>query len=198
MLWIPNCKFVWSLNIIEKLIDLKLNWWCWSLERMIKTFSQQRTVAFWYVWFQQLKIQVWSVLIVSTEAASRAIVELLEVESGVDNGNGWLLLNTINLLSLGGQALIDCMTAASLPSTLVKCLYLLFDLPPVEDSDTLPPGCQFSPNERRVLLQKVFVQVRTQWLSKLVPVELFFVEQRLTSPTHVLGVTWVLFANQIQ
>lgn len=98
-------------------------------------------------------------VIVLTEAASRAIVELLEVESGVDNGNGWLLLGTINLLSLGGQALIDCMTAASLPSTLVKCLYLLFDLPPVEDGEILAPGCQFKPNERRILLQKVFVQV---------------------------------------
>ena len=77
----------------------------------------------------------------------------------MDNGNGWLLLGTINLLSLGGQALIDCMTAASLPSTLVKCLYLFFDLPPVEGGDTLATGCQFSPNERRILLQKVFVQV---------------------------------------
>ncbi|XP_070185825.1 WD repeat and FYVE domain-containing protein 3-like isoform X2 [Littorina saxatilis] len=107
----------------------------------------------------------------STEAASRAIVELLEVESGVDNGNGWLLLGTINLLSLGGQALIDCMTAASLPSTLVKCLYLLFDLPPVEDGEILAPGCQFKPNERRILLQKVFVQVLVRLCNYVSPAE---------------------------
>ncbi|XP_076455501.1 WD repeat and FYVE domain-containing protein 3-like isoform X2 [Babylonia areolata] len=107
----------------------------------------------------------------STEAASRAIVELLEVESGVDNGNGWLLLGTINLLSLGGQALIDCMTAASLPSTLVKCLYLFFDLPPVVDGDTLAPGCQFTPNERRILLQKVFVQVLVRLCNYISPAE---------------------------
>lgn len=94
-----------------------------------------------------------------SEAASRAIVDLLEIESSVENGNGWMLLSTVNLLSLGGQALIDCMTAASLPSTLVKCLYLFFDLPQVEGGDTLSSGCQFTPNERRILLQKVFVQV---------------------------------------
>jgi hypothetical protein len=93
------------------------------------------------------------------EAASCAIVELLEVESSAGSGSGWLLLNTVNLLSMGGQALIDCMTAVSLPSTLVKCLYLFFDLPPVQNGSVLDPGCQFTPNERRILLQKVFVQV---------------------------------------
>ena len=52
------------------------------------------------------------------------------------------------------------MTAASLPSTCVKCLYLFFDLPPVpttEEPDN--PESEFSSQERRVLLQKVFVQV---------------------------------------
>ncbi|KAK7508020.1 hypothetical protein BaRGS_00000985, partial [Batillaria attramentaria] len=107
----------------------------------------------------------------STEAASCAIVELLEIESGIDNGNGWMLLSTVNLLSLGGQALIDCMTAASLPSTLVKCLYLFFDLPPVQDGDTLAPGCQFTPNERRILLQKVFVQVLVRLCNYVSPAE---------------------------
>ena len=56
------------------------------------------------------------------------------------------------------------MTAASLPSTLVKCLYLFFDLPEndaisisaSEPSDNLE---ELSPTERRALLQKVFVQV---------------------------------------
>ena len=58
------------------------------------------------------------------------------------------------------------MTAASLPSTLVKCLYLLFDLPeyesPSPDVTTLQTdkeSTEFSPSERRILLQKVFVQV---------------------------------------
>ena len=73
-----------------------------------------------------------------------------------------MLLSSINLLSTGPASLIDCMTAASLPSTLVKCLYLFFDLPDVQNPDLLEQGCQFSPKERRVLLQKVFVQVSLQ------------------------------------
>jgi hypothetical protein len=60
---------------------------------------------------------------------------------------------------MGNQALIDCMTAASLPSTLVKCLYLFFDLPELKELDELEQGCEFTPRERRVLLQKMFVQV---------------------------------------
>ncbi|KAH3872286.1 hypothetical protein DPMN_035501 [Dreissena polymorpha] len=71
-----------------------------------------------------------------------------------------MLLSSLNLLSLGNQALIDCMTAASLPSTLVKCLYLFFDLPDLANPDVLQAGCEFTPRERRVLLQKVFVQVK--------------------------------------
>jgi len=51
------------------------------------------------------------------------------------------------------------MTTMSVPSTLVKCLYLFFDLPHVPEvvggaQNELPLA------ERRALLQKVFVQVR--------------------------------------
>jgi hypothetical protein len=95
----------------------------------------------------------------STEAASCAIVKFLEIESSEETSNGWMLLSAINLLSLGPMSLIDCMTAASLPSTLVKCLYLFFDLPPLRYEDRLEEGCQFTPRERRVLLQKVVAQV---------------------------------------
>lgn len=50
------------------------------------------------------------------------------------------------------------MTTMSVPSTLVKCLYLFFDLPhmpevPAATQTELPLG------DRRALLQKVFVQV---------------------------------------
>ena len=93
------------------------------------------------------------------EAASCAIVKFLEIESSEETSNGWMLLSAINLLSLGPMSLIDCMTAASLPSTLVKCLYLFFDLPPLVQEDRLEAGCQFTPRERRVLLQKVVAQV---------------------------------------
>ena len=94
------------------------------------------------------------------DAASCAIVKFLEIESTEELSNGWMLLCTINLLSMGNDSLIDSMTVASLPSTLVKCLYLFFDLPDIEQPDTLQPGCEFTPRESRVLLQKVFVQVR--------------------------------------
>jgi len=94
-----------------------------------------------------------------TDAASCAIVRFLEIESTEELSNGWMLLSAINLLSMGADSLIDCMTVASLPSTLVKCLYLFFDLPDVHNADMLMPGCEFTPRESRVLLQKVFVQV---------------------------------------
>ncbi|XP_041362357.1 WD repeat and FYVE domain-containing protein 3-like isoform X2 [Gigantopelta aegis] len=107
----------------------------------------------------------------STEAASCAIVRFLEIESSEDNSNGWTLLSTINLLSVGDQALIDCMTAASLPSTLVKCLYLFFDLPLIPGDETVGEGCEFTTTERRVLLQKVFVQVLVRLCNHVSPAE---------------------------
>lgn len=108
------------------------------------------------------------------EAASCAIVKFLEIESTEESSAGWMLLSSLNLLSLGNQALIDCMTAASLPSTLVKCLYLFFDLPDLALSDVLQSGCEFTPRERRVLLQKVFVQVKKHFFVRSV-----FIDQLL-------------------
>lgn len=54
------------------------------------------------------------------------------------------------------------MTTASIPSTLVKCLYLFFDLPEMseEEADVADANSEFTPRERRILLQKIFVQVR--------------------------------------
>ena len=106
-----------------------------------------------------------------TETASYSIAKFLEIESTEETSNGWMLLSTVNLLAAGPSSLIDCMTAASLPSTLVKCLYLFFDLPEVStdgvtqsaaqaQSQQQPEGASsFSAHERRVLLQKIFVQV---------------------------------------
>ncbi|XP_074647224.1 WD repeat and FYVE domain-containing protein 3-like [Tubulanus polymorphus] len=95
----------------------------------------------------------------STDAASCAIVKFLEIESTEEASNGWMLLSVINILSSGPTSLIDCMTSTSLPSTLVKCLYLFFDLPDVENADEKAPESEFTSRERRILLQKVFVQV---------------------------------------
>jgi len=38
-----------------------------------------------------------------TEAASRAIVQFLEVNQSEEASRGWMLLNTINLLASSGQ-----------------------------------------------------------------------------------------------
>lgn len=71
-----------------------------------------------------------------------------------------MLLSALNLLAAGDASLIQVMTTASVPSTLVKCLYLFFDLPeiPEEEAD-VHDGSEFTPKERRILLQKIFVQV---------------------------------------
>lgn len=79
------------------------------------------------------------------------------------------------------QKTVDCMTTMSVPSTLVKCLYLFFDLPHMTEAPVAPtsqppppppptpiqektPGQgqtqpELAPADRRALLQKVFVQV---------------------------------------
>lgn len=97
----------------------------------------------------------------STEAASIAIVKFLEIENYEESSNGWMLLSALNLLAAGDQSIIQTMTSASVPSTLVKCLYLFFDLPDITDEEETQPneGCDFTPRERRILLQKIFVQL---------------------------------------
>lgn len=60
------------------------------------------------------------------------------------------------------QKTVDCMTTMSVPSTLVKCLYLFFDLPHMPEV----PGAtqtELPLADRRALLQKVFVQVSSCW-----------------------------------
>uniref|UniRef100_A0A803T4Q8 WD repeat and FYVE domain containing 3 n=1 Tax=Anolis carolinensis TaxID=28377 RepID=A0A803T4Q8_ANOCA len=106
----------------------------------------------------------------STEAASRAIVQFLEINQSEETSRGWMLLTTINLLASSGQKTVDCMTTMSVPSTLVKCLYLFFDLPHVPEAaggaqNELPLA------ERRALLQKVFVQILVKLCSFVSPAE---------------------------
>ncbi|XP_015220356.1 WD repeat and FYVE domain-containing protein 3 isoform X2 [Lepisosteus oculatus] len=106
----------------------------------------------------------------STEAASRAIVQFLEVNQSEEASRGWMLLTTINLLASSGQKTVDCMTTMSVPSTLVKCLYLFFDLPHVPEA----PGAaqtELPLADRRALLQKVFVQILVKLCSFVSPAE---------------------------
>lgn len=53
------------------------------------------------------------------------------------------------------------MSEVSVPSTLVKCLYLFFDLPEISEKEAnfKDSSSDFTSNERRILLQKIFVQV---------------------------------------
>ena len=63
------------------------------------------------------------------------------------------------------------LTNASVPSTLIKCLYLFFDLPhhqheegdnalpDTKDGDTEASDTQFTSREKELLLQKIFIQV---------------------------------------
>ncbi|XP_072570551.1 WD repeat and FYVE domain-containing protein 3 isoform X3 [Paramormyrops kingsleyae] len=106
----------------------------------------------------------------STEAASRAIVQFLEVNQSEEASRGWMLLTTINLLASSGQKTVDCMTTMSVPSTLVKCLYLFFDLP---HSPETPGAAQteLPLADRRALLQKVFVQILVKLCSFVSPAE---------------------------
>ncbi|XP_046392591.1 WD repeat and FYVE domain-containing protein 3 isoform X2 [Ischnura elegans] len=107
----------------------------------------------------------------STEAASCAIVKFLEIENSEESSNGWMLLTTLNLLAAGDKSLVQVMTSASVPSTLVKCLYLFFDLPEIENEDTPEAGSDFTPRERRILLQKIFVQVLVRLCGHTSPAE---------------------------
>ncbi|KAH7637627.1 ph domain associated with beige/beach domain containing protein [Dermatophagoides farinae] len=107
----------------------------------------------------------------TTELASLAIVEFLEISPTVTNipanKKGWILLSTLNILvSFNSSQLIAIMTNNSLASTLVKCLYLFFDLPPFDDDDDDEDEKSNNNNdyylsigERRQLLQKVFSQL---------------------------------------
>ncbi|XP_035766605.1 WD repeat and FYVE domain-containing protein 3 [Neolamprologus brichardi] len=130
----------------------------------------------------------------STEAASRAIVQFLEVNQSEEASRGWMLLTTINLLASSGQKTVDCMTTMSVPSTLVKCLYLFFDLPhmaeapvgptsqPPQPPPPPPPSQEKTPGQghtqpelpladRRALLQKVFVQILVKLCTFVSPAE---------------------------
>ncbi|KAL1139731.1 hypothetical protein AAG570_006709 [Ranatra chinensis] len=107
----------------------------------------------------------------STETASCAIAKFLEIENSEEVSNGWMLLSTLNLLSAGDSSLIQVMTSVSLPSTLVKCLYLFFDLPDMVNPDESDVDSEFTPRERRILLQKIFVQLLVRLCSHSAPAE---------------------------
>ncbi|XP_036321880.1 WD repeat and FYVE domain-containing protein 3 isoform X2 [Rhagoletis pomonella] len=143
----------------------------------------------------------------STEAASIAIVKFLEIETTEETSSGWMLLSTLNLLANGDVSLIQVMTAAAVPSTLVKCLYLFFDLPVVEDDPAPGVGesaSDFNAFERRTLLQKVFVQLLVKLCSYPYPAEelarmddLTLLFSAITSPCPTHNIVWRKNAAEI-
>ncbi|XP_056639814.1 WD repeat and FYVE domain-containing protein 3 isoform X1 [Diorhabda sublineata] len=109
----------------------------------------------------------------STETASCAITKFLEIENCEESSNGWMLLSTLNLLAAGDYTLVQVMSEVSVPSTLVRCLYLFFDLPEIseKEADTKDNNSDFTPKERRILLQKMFVQLLVRLCSHRIPAE---------------------------
>lgn len=91
----------------------------------------------------------------TTQEASQSVVKFLELspvnlskqndkldpleEDEIDNCEnncGWILLSTLNYLVCNCSSnLIPVMANVSLPSTLVKCLYLFFDLPEIKSTN---------------------------------------------------------------
>ncbi|XP_055626947.1 WD repeat and FYVE domain-containing protein 3 isoform X3 [Toxorhynchites rutilus septentrionalis] len=106
----------------------------------------------------------------STETASMKIVAFLEFDENNEHSNGWLLLTAVNIMANGDRSLIEVMTNASIPSTLVKCLYLFFDLPEITDCQ-VEKQVKFTRHEKRLMLQKVFVQVLVRLCSHPYPAE---------------------------
>lgn len=83
------------------------------------------------------------------------------------------------------------MTTMSVPSTLVKCLYLFFDLPHVPEAvggaqNELPLA------ERRGLLQKVFVQVWKVLFAKLFKVKQVHSLMRCSAYSIFYGIPYSL------
>ncbi|XP_055626946.1 WD repeat and FYVE domain-containing protein 3 isoform X2 [Toxorhynchites rutilus septentrionalis] len=98
------------------------------------------------------------------------IVAFLEFDENNEHSNGWLLLTAVNIMANGDRSLIEVMTNASIPSTLVKCLYLFFDLPEITDCQ-VEKQVKFTRHEKRLMLQKVFVQVLVRLCSHPYPAE---------------------------
>ncbi|KAJ8919114.1 hypothetical protein NQ315_012099 [Exocentrus adspersus] len=98
----------------------------------------------------------------STEAASCAIAKFLEIENCEESSNGWMLLSTLNLLAAGDSSLVQS-----------NAYIYFFDLPELseKEANSKDSSSDFTPRERRILLQKIFVQVLVRLCSHRIPAE---------------------------
>ena len=92
----------------------------------------------------------------SNDNASTAIMNFLMKKPDSDTQSGWNLLQTLNILANGDSAIVADMIATQLPSALVHCLYLFFELPKPSassstDSDVMEQSC--------LTVQKLFIQL---------------------------------------
>ena len=85
-------------------------------------------------------------------------MEVGEAGDEFEGSNGWMLLTSLKILSSEGDDLVDVMTGASVPSTLVKCLYLFFDLPKLPESEADSKGGD-TKREHRQWLQKLLARL---------------------------------------
>lgn len=103
-------------------------------------------------------------------------VEPPDVDTIDESAQGWNLLLTLNTLALTHNGnLIQLFCDASLPSTLVKCLYLLFDLPSTDRIPTSPHSdstkdeisLDHSKTTDHSIISKPLIRIFTQLLVKL-------------------------------
>ncbi len=114
----------------------------------------------------------------STEEAAAAIATFMQVnDTSEESSSGWMLLTALNILCAQGDSMVEVMTSASVPSTLVKCLYLFFDLPPAvadgEAEESQTAAASASAAAAAAAAAKTASSVRgtkserRQWLQKL-------------------------------
>lgn len=93
------------------------------------------------------------------EVASSAVMDFLLLKSSEDRRSGWELLNALNILASGETPVLECMVAANLPSSMVKCLCLLYELPPLKESSGKSIEIQ---QEDRNIVQQLYSKILIQ------------------------------------
>lgn len=92
----------------------------------------------------------------SNDNASASIMNFLVMHPEDQAQSGWNLLNSLTILANGESAIVECMIATQLPSTLVHCIYLFFELPPPSRSGTVDDD---HVAESYSTVQKLFIQL---------------------------------------
>lgn len=99
-----TCSFCMSSSLIDSLSTHR--WACLDTDECVKPIQPTCLVC----------VCVFS----NTEAASRAIVQFLEVNQSEEASRGWMLLTTINLLASSGQVRVPLIRV---PKTVLSQLY---------------------------------------------------------------------------